>query len=169
MDVIRLSPSVQRPAPSVATVGFFDGVHRGHRYLLAHVCDVAHGAGLRAMAVTFDSHPRRVLRSDYRPELLSTTDEKLALLAQTGIDACALLHFDEQMASLSARDFMGQVLLGRLGVRSRLARSRPFLSDIFDKPLRFAFLSRSGNRRSSICAGREALSIDRSPRPAPLD
>ena len=117
MDVIRLSPSVQRPAPSAATVGFFDGVHRGHRYLLAHVCDVARGAGLRAMAVTFDSHPRRVLRSDYHPELLSTTDEKLALLAQTGIDACALLHFDEQMASLSARDFMGQVLLGRLGVR----------------------------------------------------
>lgn len=117
MDVIRLSPSVQRPAPSAATVGFFDGVHRGHRYLLAHVCDVARGAGLRAMAVTFDSHPRRVLRSDYHPELLSTTDEKLALLAQTGIDACALLHFDERMASLSARDFMGQVLLGRLGVR----------------------------------------------------
>lgn len=117
MKTVTLSPGVALKSPCVATVGFFDGVHRGHRYLLRHVIDEARAAGMEAAVVTFDRHPRQVLHSDFQPRMLTTTEEKLALLAQTGIDTCALLPFDERMASLSARDFMGQVLLGRLCVR----------------------------------------------------
>lgn len=103
--------------PSVATIGFFDGVHRGHQYLIGRVRQEAARSGLSSLVVTFDRHPRQVLRQDYQPELLSTLDSKLLLLSKTGVDATALLHFDKDMASLSARDFMAQVLRDRLNVR----------------------------------------------------
>jgi len=102
----------------VATIGFFDGVHRGHRFLISQVCEQAKAEGREAMVITFDRHPRQVLQDDYQPALLTTTDEKLQLLKETGIDTGAVLHFDRVMASLSARDFMEQVLLGRLNVRT---------------------------------------------------
>ena len=79
-------------------------------------------AGLSSAVVTFARHPRLVLRTDYRPELLSTPEEKLALLSQTGISECVVLPFDAQMASLSARDCMERVLLGRLSVVRSLLR-----------------------------------------------
>lgn len=102
----------------VATIGFFDGVHRGHRFLISQVCEQAKAERREAMVITFDRHPRQVLQDDYQPALLTTTDEKLQLLKETGIDTGAVLHFDRVMASLSARDFMEQVLLGRLNVRT---------------------------------------------------
>lgn len=102
----------------VATIGFFDGVHRGHRFLISQVRKQARAEGREAMVITFDRHPRQVLQDDYQPTLLTTTDEKLQLLKETGIDTVAVLHFDRVMASLSARDFMEQVLLGRLNVRT---------------------------------------------------
>ena len=102
----------------VATIGFFDGVHRGHRFLISQVCEQARAEGREAMVITFDRHPRQVLQDDYQPALLTTTDEQLQLLKETGIDTVAVLHFDRAMASLSARDFMEQVLLGRLNVRT---------------------------------------------------
>lgn len=117
MNIINLSPSTPVPPACAATIGFFDGVHRGHRYLISHVIGSARQAGLRSAVVTFAHHPRLVLHSDYRPELLSTAEEKLALLAQTGVDECAVLPFDARMASLPAREFMQSVLLQRLNVR----------------------------------------------------
>ncbi len=103
--------------PSVATIGYFDGVHRGHRFLLDHVIAEARADGLASMAVTFDRHPRQVLHSDYVPQALSTPDEKLQLLAATGIDYAAVLHFDRDMAACGARDFMRDILRDGLGVR----------------------------------------------------
>ena len=70
--------------PSVATIGFFDGVHRGHRYLIEQVCAVAAGRGLASSVVTFPVHPRKVMQADYHPKLLTTCDEKVSLLAKTG-------------------------------------------------------------------------------------
>lgn len=101
---------------SVATIGFFDGVHRGHRYLIDTVIDTALRKGMQSMVITFDAHPRLVLHKEYRPRLLTTADEKRLRLEDTGIDRCVMLHFDEQMASLSAYDFMKDVLRGRLNV-----------------------------------------------------
>lgn len=102
--------------PYVATIGFFDGVHRGHRYLINQVTRIALERGMESAVVTFDRHPRQVLCSDYRPRLLSTLAEKKSLLAATGADRCVVMHFDRQMAELTARDFMQKVLKEQLNV-----------------------------------------------------
>ena len=105
--------------PCTATIGFFDGVHRGHRYLIDSVKARAKRDGTgQSTVVTFDAHPRLVLHKDYCPSLLTTLDEKVERLAQTGVDNCVVLHFDEAMAALPAREFMQEVLLRRLNVRT---------------------------------------------------
>lgn len=93
---------------SVATIGSFDGVHRGHRSLLAQVRSIADVRGMRAVAVTFAASPKRVLRCGEVP-VLNTTEERTALLRQAGMDEVAVLDFTSQMAAMSARDFMQQV------------------------------------------------------------
>lgn len=102
--------------PCVATLGFFDGVHLGHRFLIGRVVDEAQLLGLPSMVITLDRHPREVLQQDYQPELLTTLPAKLRLLEQTGVDMAVVLHFDRQMAGLSARDFMLEVLRRQLNV-----------------------------------------------------
>lgn len=103
--------------PCIATIGFFDGVHRGHQFLINQVADDARREGLDSLVITFDRHPRKVLQSDYQPELLSTLEEKLVLLSKTDINHTVVLHFDLAMASLSAHDFMKTILRDGLGVR----------------------------------------------------
>ena len=72
--------------------------------------------GRKSMVITFDRHPREVLHADYQPQLLTTLDERLRLLERTGVDSVAVLHFDESLSKLSAREFMGEVLSRRLHV-----------------------------------------------------
>ena len=103
--------------PCVATVGFFDGVHRGHTYLINRVVEEAKTMGLLSVVITFDKHPREVLNHDCKPELLCTLDSKLLLLSRTGIDQVVVLPFDEKMARMSAHDFMQTILKARLNVR----------------------------------------------------
>ncbi|MBQ3753230.1 MAG: bifunctional riboflavin kinase/FAD synthetase [Prevotella sp.] len=117
MKTIFLNRQVERPVSCVATIGFFDGVHLGHRYIISKVVEYARREGLASMVVTFERHPRQVLHSDWCPQLLSTLDEKLEQLSQTGIDFLVVLQFDEAMASLSAHDFMHDILWQRLGVK----------------------------------------------------
>lgn len=102
--------------PQVATIGFFDGVHRGHRYLIDQMITVAKEADMESTVITFDRHPRQVLHSDYLPQMLSTFEEKKALLETTPADHIEILTFDEQLAALSAHDFMKEVLRERLNV-----------------------------------------------------
>lgn len=104
------------PAGVVATIGFFDGVHRGHRYLIDKVMEMAHAHAQQSMVITFDRHPREVLQSDYQPQMLTTLNTKLRLLHETGVDRVEVLHFTRELAALSAREFMAQVLKERLGV-----------------------------------------------------
>lgn len=104
-------------APCVATIGFFDGVHRGHQYLIQQVKDVAAQRGLRSTVITFDRHPMEVLNPDYKPQLLNSFNEKLFRLSLTNIDDCAILKFDKQMASVGAYDFMDKILRERLNVK----------------------------------------------------
>lgn len=118
MQTILLSPDTPLPRPCVATIGFFDGVHKGHRHLIRHVIDTAREARMESAVITFSRHPRQVLHSSFQPRMLSTADEKAALLAQTGIDNCVILPFDERTAALSAHDFMSGVLRDRLNVRT---------------------------------------------------
>lgn len=106
--------------PCAATIGFFDGVHLGHQYLIQRVCDIAASEGLASAVITFAIHPRQVVQENFRPELLASFEEKLSLLAATGVDYCMILPFDAAMASMSAHDFMEQVLARQMNVRHLL-------------------------------------------------
>lgn len=100
----------------VATIGFFDGVHRGHQYLIQQVQEEALRRGARSLLITFDRHPRSVFAPDSAPQLLTTAEEKMALLRATGVDDIYILPFDRTMAGLTAQEFMQQVLKQQLGV-----------------------------------------------------
>ena len=115
MNIISQNDTLQQPA--VVTIGFFDGVHLGHRHLISEVRTVAEQRQMTAAAITFDTHPRQVLQQDFVPQLLSTPEEKLARLGDTGIEQCCMLHFDRSMAALSAFDFMQSVLRKRFNAR----------------------------------------------------
>ena len=87
----------------IATIGFFDGVHKGHCYLFEHLQQLASQRGLQPLIVTFDAHPRAVLRSDYRPRLLTTMEERRALLSAYG--EVLVLPFAE-VQPLTAAEFI---------------------------------------------------------------
>lgn len=96
--------------PTVAAIGNFDGVHRGHRYVLAQVLERARGRHARAVALTFDPHPIRVLRPDIPFKLITPLASKLELLATTGIDAVVVLPFTRAFSETPAYTFADQVL-----------------------------------------------------------
>ncbi len=100
----------------VATIGFFDGVHRGHQYLIRQVVDEAQRRGGIPVAVTFSNHPRSVLRSETEIQLLSTCEEKERLLRHYGIQEVRMLEFTGELARQSAREFMSHTLRGEIGV-----------------------------------------------------
>ncbi len=102
----------------VATVGFFDGVHGGHRFLLNEVKNAARLDQSISVAVTFNEHPRKVLKSDFQPRLLTTPEEKLRQIETTGMDACVVLNFTQQLAQLTAREFITSILHERLHVKT---------------------------------------------------
>lgn len=105
------------PHPSVATIGFFDGVHLGHRHLIQQVQAEAQRRGMSSLVVTFAEHPLKTIRPGWIPQLLTTTEEKVSLLSDTGIDSAALLSFDKAMQMMSAEEFMRDVLLNIYNVR----------------------------------------------------
>lgn len=117
MEFIKdLTGTMPYTTPSVATIGFFDGVHRGHQYLINRVCDMAQQMSMSSMLITFPEHPRRVMQTDYQPRLLSTFEEKCHLLAGTGAHYGVILPFNKEMAGLSAYEFMRDILHNRLNV-----------------------------------------------------
>lgn len=117
MNTIYYDNKEAMTEPCVATIGFFDGVHRGHQFLISHLVETARQDGMPAVVITFDEHPRKVLQSDYQPEMLSTLDSKLLLLSKTEVDDAVVLHFTREMAAMSAREFMQQVLHDHLHVK----------------------------------------------------
>jgi riboflavin kinase / FMN adenylyltransferase len=104
--------------PSAVTIGNFDGVHRGHHAVLGLVVDTARAQGLHAVAITFDPHPLAVLYPDRAPEPLSTTDHKLELLADAGLDAVLVMPFTHELALWSPRRFVREVLVDTLGAKA---------------------------------------------------
>lgn len=101
----------------VATIGSFDGVHEGHRFVISQVISRARQKGLDSLVVTFSNHPLQVLRPDFRPLMLTLAEEKEELLIQTGIDKVAMIEFTQELASMTAYDFMKSVLHDELNVR----------------------------------------------------
>jgi riboflavin kinase/FMN adenylyltransferase len=90
---------------SVLTIGVFDGVHRGHRHLLSRLTSEAERHGLTSVVITFADHPRGVLHPDAAPMLLTTVDERVALLGETGVDLVIPVSFDKALSTLTAREF----------------------------------------------------------------
>jgi riboflavin kinase / FMN adenylyltransferase len=97
-------------APCVVTVGFFDGVHIGHQAVLARAVTAARERGIRAVAITFDRHPREVLSPGSEPRLLTTVERKAALIAERGIDVLAVLAFDRDFSLITADEFVSEIL-----------------------------------------------------------
>ncbi|CAN5737045.1 bifunctional riboflavin kinase/FAD synthetase [soil metagenome] len=104
--------------PSVVTIGAYDGVHLGHRVVIGEVRKLAASRGLQTVVVTFDRHPATVVRPESAPKLLCDLDQKLELLAATGVDATYVIHFDAERATETAEEFVDDVLVGCLSSRA---------------------------------------------------
>jgi riboflavin kinase / FMN adenylyltransferase len=104
--------------PTVAAVGNFDGVHLGHRAILAAAAAEARKTGARSVAITFNPHPEQFLRPTQAPRLITPLPERLRLLGETGIDAALVLTFDAALARLSPREFVQRTLIEALGARA---------------------------------------------------
>jgi riboflavin kinase / FMN adenylyltransferase len=117
MQIFRsLSELPTDEGPAVVSVGNFDGVHLGHRFLLARVVERARKLQARSVAVTFEPHPTQLLRPTASPSLITPSlDERLALLATTGIDAALVIPFTVEFSEKSAEDFATDVLMHHLG------------------------------------------------------
>lgn len=104
----------------VATVGFFDGVHLGHRHLIGQLKHLAGERGLPSAVVTFPVHPRKVLQSDFQPKLLNSFEEKIGHLRSTGADYCIVLDFTRELSLLSAKEFITDILRRQMHVATLL-------------------------------------------------
>jgi riboflavin kinase/FMN adenylyltransferase len=105
-------------APSVVTIGNFDGVHLAHQTLLRRVVEVARPQGARATAITFEPHPIKILAPDHAPKLLTPLRRKVELIAATGIDLLVVLPFTRELAHQSPLEFVRRVLVDPLHASS---------------------------------------------------
>jgi riboflavin kinase / FMN adenylyltransferase len=103
--------------PTLVSVGNFDGVHRAHAHVLREIVARARASGAKAVAVTFEPHPARILRPESGLKLLTPTPEKLRLLEDTGIDAVLLLPFGRDLSLMTPRQFAERVLKKKLHAR----------------------------------------------------
>lgn len=104
-------------APSVASVGFFDGVHRGHQSIIRRAVRQARDAGLRSAVVTFDRHPMEVVNPGTQPKLLMTLARRARTIAGLGVDLVVVLPFDDELRHRSAHEFVEHVLGPPLSAR----------------------------------------------------
>jgi riboflavin kinase/FMN adenylyltransferase len=103
--------------PSLVSVGNFDGVHRAHAHVLGEIVARARPIGAKAVAVTFEPHPARILRPDSDLKLLTPVPEKLRLLETTGIDAVLMLPFGRDLSLMTPRQFAERILNKKLHAR----------------------------------------------------
>jgi riboflavin kinase / FMN adenylyltransferase len=119
MDIATLPTANALPANirgAIMAMGNFDGVHQGHRALFAHARVRADKLGVAAGALTFDPHPTRVVRPDAAPQLLMTLEERLACMADCGLDVALVLRFDQTLAATDATSFARDSLRSTLGI-----------------------------------------------------
>jgi riboflavin kinase/FMN adenylyltransferase len=128
MDVVRGIESLPLPdGPSVVTIGFFDGVHLGHREVIARTVEAAAERGARSVAVTFDRHPRETLTPGEEPRLLTTLERKASLIEACGIDVLLVLAFTEEFSRVPAEDFVRDGLIDGLhAVHARVGANFTF-------------------------------------------
>ncbi|HLW87982.1 MAG TPA: bifunctional riboflavin kinase/FAD synthetase [Terriglobales bacterium] len=103
--------------PTVVSVGNFDGLHRAHRQVLSNIVERARELGVKAVAVTFEPHPVRILRPDFSLKLLTPLPEKIRLLQASGIDAALLLPFTRDLSLMTPQQFAESILKQHLKAR----------------------------------------------------
>ncbi|MDO8347780.1 MAG: bifunctional riboflavin kinase/FAD synthetase [Rugosibacter sp.] len=116
MQVFRGVPE-RATTSTVLTIGNFDGVHRGHRALLAELTAKARALALPATVLTFEPHPREFFAPETAPARLSSLREKLELLADCGVDRVHVCRFDQKLAALTAAQFIERILVQGLSLR----------------------------------------------------
>jgi len=107
-----------RETAGVVTIGVFDGVHQGHRALLAQARALADERSEKLTCLTFDPHPLRVLRPDKAPQMLSTLNHRRELLGEVGVDHVQVLTFDQNLSQMTARQFVQEILAEQLGAQA---------------------------------------------------
>jgi riboflavin kinase/FMN adenylyltransferase len=107
-------------AGTVITVGTFDGVHRGHLDVIERLVRRSRETGMPSVLVSFDPHPLEIVNPTAAPPLLTTVDEKLEVIAETGVNYFVVLPFTPRLAAFSAEEFVGRVLRGRFRMRELL-------------------------------------------------
>jgi riboflavin kinase/FMN adenylyltransferase len=117
MDLLHGLGSLPLAGESAATVGFFDGVHRGHHAVIGRVAHIARERGLRSVVVTFDRHPREILTPGKVPLLLTSLRRKAGLIEGIGIDALVVLEFTEEFSRWPPEAFVERVLVEGLQTR----------------------------------------------------
>jgi riboflavin kinase/FMN adenylyltransferase len=118
MRIVRgLPPVPPEPPPSAVALGVFDGVHLGHRAILGLAVTRARAGDMRSTACTFDPHPVEVLQPGRAPLLITTLEERLALIEGCGLDEAVVLPFTRDLASMEPEAFVKDVLVARLGAR----------------------------------------------------
>jgi riboflavin kinase/FMN adenylyltransferase len=118
MDVVTDPANFVAPiAGTAVTIGAYDGVHRGHQFVIDQLRRLAGAGGLDSVVLTFDRHPAAVVRPESAPKLLTDLDQKLELLGTTGVDHAVVVHFDEARSQEEPEDFIREVLVGALGAR----------------------------------------------------
>ncbi|MBS2966489.1 bifunctional riboflavin kinase/FAD synthetase [Actinocrinis puniceicyclus] len=110
----EVPPGWGTPGGCVVTVGFFDGVHQGHRRVVRRAVALARERGAAAVVLTFDPHPSEIVRPGTHPPLLSTPAHRMDLMEALGVDAVLVLPFTTQLSKLTPEEFVRQVLVERL-------------------------------------------------------
>lgn len=111
------SQSSDAPRGGIATIGNFDGIHRGQRAIIDRVVARARELGVPAVVITFDPHPLTILRPEQAPVRLTTPEQKEKLLEEAGVDVTLILRFTPELARVPARQFARELLHTRLGLR----------------------------------------------------
>ncbi len=106
--------------PSALTIGNFDGLHSGHREIMRRVVAIALANRWKPSVLTFDPHPAKVVAPGRAPRLLTTPEQRAALMAQEGIEQVLILPFDTVLSQMTAEQFLGDIVVGRLGARAVL-------------------------------------------------
>ena len=118
MIVYRNPDDIQPLSNAVVTSGTFDGVHRGHQTILARLTEVAKASGGESVLITYWPHPRTVVSNDSQNlKLLTTLDEKIALLDQAGVDHLVIIPFTRSFSQLTSGEYIRQILMDKIGTK----------------------------------------------------
>jgi len=120
MRIVRGIGKLRVRRPTAATIGIFDGVHRGHKKILRLLLKSAKKMKAKSCVITFDPHPSKILHPRRIPPMLISTKHKLDLLAAEGVDIAVLIRFTKKFAAIKHADFVNKVLVEKMNVKELL-------------------------------------------------